>query len=531
MLGPFFAAAMLSPGRHAVFRQTACLNAVLVAGLAFAAAHGRLAGDTLGSLLLVLGLVEGAALVGWRLTQLPKSQALEFLLTSPVQPRRLFLAEAAVGVGRFALAWLAGLPPLVALVRAGVVGWDELLPLGLMPFVWGVVAGLGLTAWVYEPPAVRRAGELVSLFGVLLYLAVGVVAAENLPVWLANLPEWLGKLLYDGVLFVHTMNPFGVVRYWFQPDRAEWLAWQRFHQLTLAAVGFAALAGVRGAFRLRGHYHDRHHRPRRADRPDQAALIGDAPLRWWAVRRVMEYSGRVNLWLAGGFCLVYAAFTAAGDSWPSWMGRLVFQLFDGWGGPPAVATAMAVMATVPAAFQFGLWDATVPDRCRRLELLLLTELGPLDYWRASLRAAWVRGRGYLLAAAFLWLALGLSGQNTWAEVVAAATGAGVLWWWAFAVGFRAFATGRQTSGLASLLVLGLPLALFGVVQAGWGAFAGLVPPGLAYAPLAGGFGWSWAVGLVLLGGSAWWLTAVGLARCDADLRAWYDAHQGAKAVS
>lgn len=531
MLRPFFTAAMRSPGRQAVFRQTACLNALLVAGLAFGAAHGRLSGETLGYLLLVLGLVEGAALIGWRLTQLPKSPALEFLLTSPVQPRRLFLAEAVVGVGRFALAWLGGLPPLIGLVYAGVVGWAELLPLGLMPFVWGVVAGLGLTAWVYEPPAVRRVGELVSLLGVQLYLVVGVVAAENLPVWLANLPEWLGKLVYDAVLFFHTMNPFGVVRYWFQSDRAEWLAWERFDRLTLAALGFAILAGARGACRLRGHYHDRHHRPRRADRPDQAALIGDAPLRWWAVRRVMEYSGRVNLWLAGGFCLVYAAYLVAGVHWPTWMGRLVFQLFDGWGGPPAVACAMAVMATVPAAFQFGLWDATIPERCRRLELLLLTNLEPLDYWRASLRAAWVRGRGYLLAAVFLWVALGISGRHTWAEVCAAAVGAGVLWGWAFAVGFRAFATGRQSSGLATLLVLGLPLALFGMIQAGFGRYTGLVPPGLTYAPLAGGFGWPWAVGLVLIGGMAWRLTVVGLGRCDADLRAWYDAHQGTKAVS
>ena len=529
MLRPFFAAAMLSPGRHLVFRQTACLNAILVAGLAFAAAHGKLSGETLGYLLLVLGLVEGAALIGWRLTQLPKSQALEFLLTSPVQPRRLFLAEAAVGAGRFGLAWLAGLPPLVGLVYAGVIGWDELRPLGLMPLLWGVVAGLGLTAWVYEPPAVRKAGELASLFGVLLYLTVGVVAAENLPVWLANLPDWLGSALFDGVMFLHTMSPFGVMRYWFQPDRAEWLAVQRFDRLNLAAAGFAVLAGVRGSFRLRGHYHDRHYRPLSGSRPDQSALIGDAPLSWWAVRRVMEYSGRVNLWLAGGFCLVYGLFIAAGDHWPAWMGKLVFQMFEGWGGPATVAASMAVMATVPAAFQFGLWDATVPARCQRLELLLLTDLEPRDYWRASLRASWVRGRGYLVAAAFLWLALGVSGRNSWAEVLAAAVGGLVLWGWAFAVGFRAFATGHQTSGVSSLLVLGLPLVLFGVVQAGYGWLGGLVPTGLAYAPLAGGFGWPWALGLLLVGAWAWRLTAVGLGRCDADLRRWYDAHQGMKA--
>jgi hypothetical protein len=445
-----------------------------------------------------------------------------------VQPRRLFLAEACVGVGRFALAWLAGLPPLVGLVFAGVVGWAELLPLGLMPLVWGVVAGLGLTAWVYEPPAVRRVGEVVSLGGVLVYLVVGVVAAENLPVWLASLPDWLGKALYDGVTFLHTMNPFGVVRYWFDPDRAEWLARQRFDRLTAAALLFAGLAGLRGAFRLRGHFHDRHYRPLRGDRPDQVALIGDAPLSWWAVRRVMEYSGRVNLWLAGGFCLVYAAYIVAGDQWPAWMGRLVFQMFEGWGGPATVGVAMAVMATVPAAFQFGFWDATVPDRCARLELLLLTGLEPADYWRASLRASWVRGRGYLLAAGFMWLALGLSGRNAWAEVAAAAVGGLVLWAFAFAVGFRAFATGNQTSGLASLLVLGVPMGLFALVQTGNGFLAGLLPPGLAYAPVAGGFGWPWAAGLVLAGGAAWRLTRVGLSRGDADLRAWYDANQGAK---
>ena len=47
---------------------------------------------------------------GWRLTQIPKSQALEFLLVSPLRPRRLFLAEALVGLTRLALVTLSGLP-------------------------------------------------------------------------------------------------------------------------------------------------------------------------------------------------------------------------------------------------------------------------------------------------------------------------------------------------------------------------------------------------------------------------------------
>ena len=39
----------------------------------------------------------------------------------------------------------------------------------------------------------------------------------------------------------------------------------------------------------------------------------------------MEYSGRVNIWLAGGFGLLYAAYLLAGDHWPPWMGRVVFD--------------------------------------------------------------------------------------------------------------------------------------------------------------------------------------------------------------
>src|SRR5205085_6754448 len=125
------------------------------------------------------------------------------------------------------------------------------------------------------------------------------------------------------------------------------------------------------------------------------------------------------------------------------------QLFEDWGGAPMIATALVVMAAVPAAFQYGLWDPTPQDRVRRLELLLLTELGGRDYWHASLAAAWSRGRGYLFASVVLWAALGLSGRNAWGDVLAAAAGGATLWAFSFAVGFRAFAAGNQSSGLAS----------------------------------------------------------------------------------
>jgi hypothetical protein len=225
---------------------------------------------------------------------------------------------------------------------------------------------------------------------------------------------------------------------------------------------------------------------------------------------------------------LYAAFLVAGDHWPAWMGRLVFLLFEGWGGAPVVAAAMCVMAAVPAAFQYGLWDPTVPDRCKRLELLLLTELTGRDYWHASLAAAWRRGRGYFLIAVVLWLALALSGRVTWYQAVAAAAGGAALWWFSFAVGFRAFSTGRQAGGVASLLTLGLPLLLFALLRAGWGMLAAFVPTAACYLPLRDGLTWTWAAGFAVTAATAAGLTRRGLARCEPELRAWYDANQGRK---
>ena len=483
-----------------------------------------------GYLLLTLGIVEGAALVGWRLTQLPKSQALEFLLTSPIQPRRLFLAELLVGVGRFALVWLAGLPLIAGLALAGVVAPADLWPLAVMPFLFGLFAGVVLTTWIYEPKAVRRAGELVALVGVLGYLIVGVVAAENLLLWLRALPEWLGSFLFDAVKLAHNYNPFGVVRNWFDPDLAPQIVDSQFLLVNAVAVALTLLAALRAAGRMVGHFHDRHYAPIDSSRADQSRYIADRPLSWWAVRRVMEYSGRVNLYLAGGFALVYAAYIVAGDGWPAWMGRLVFQLFESWGGAPALATGLAVMATVPAVFQYGLWDSSAADRVQRLELLLLTDLDGGDYWHASLKASWTRGRGYLFAAGVLWLALGVSGRAEWVNVLAAVAGAAVAWCFAFALGFRLFAGGRQTSSAASFYVLGVPMILLATYQFGATALAPLTPPGLAFVPLKSGPDLMWCAAMTLYG-----IGTVGLARhalgsCVANLRAWTSANYGAKAT-
>ena len=109
------------------------------------------------------------------------------------------------------------------------------------------------------------------------------------------------------------------------------------------------------ASRLQGHFRDRHYSPAQDVSGQHRKAVGDRPLSWWAVKRVSEYSGRVNLWLAGGFAVLYAAYTVAGEAWPSWLGRQVFVTFDQMGGVPTLATALVVLAAVPAAFQYGLW--------------------------------------------------------------------------------------------------------------------------------------------------------------------------------
>src|SRR4051812_41481041 len=100
------------------------------------------------------------------------------------------------------------------------------------------------------------------------------------------------------------------------------------------------------------------------------------------------------------------------------MGRRIFQMCDTVGGAAALASALVVLAAVPAAFQYGLWDSSVQDRCRRLELLLLTSLRPRDYWDAAAAAAWVRGRAYFFVALLLWGAALMGGRLRLSEAVA-----------------------------------------------------------------------------------------------------------------
>jgi hypothetical protein len=208
------------------------------------------------------------------------------------------------------------------------------------------------------------------------------------------------------------------------------------------------------------------------------------------------------------------------------MGQTVFHIFERMGGAPALVTGLVVLAAVPAAFQYGLWDSTAMDRCRRLELLLLTELAGVDYWHASLSAAWRRGRGYMMIAGVLVLAMLVSGRVSATQAAAAAAAATLLWSFAFTVGFATFSSGRQANGLGTFLTLGMPLLAVGLVQTGVPALATLVPPGTLYTMLTTTPTLGWLPGPMLVGLISLWAARRALGRCEIQLRAWYDRNQG-----
>jgi hypothetical protein len=532
MLAPFFALAAQSQSRQRTFRNLVVAHVVLLSSAACAFAwfgSGPKPLASLGHVALVAGIVEGAALVGWRLAQLPKSQALEFLLVSPLRPRRVVLAEALVGLGWLALVTLSGFPVLCWAASVGYLDPPDVPALLVVPFTWGALTGLGLTVWAYEPLVVRRWGERLIFLLIVVYLVVGVLAGEHLKSWLQVFSDDAERWVVNSFLAFHRYNPFALLYRFLRSEEGP--PWEAMTGLqagaTIVAIGFL----LRAMGRLQGHFHDLHYQPAEASSRKPRKAIGDRPLSWWAVKRVMNYSGRINLWLIGGFGIVYALYAVAGDQWPAWLGRRVFELCDGFCGLSGLASALVVLAAVPAAFQYGLWDANTQNRCRRLELLLLTRLEARDYWDAAAAAAWGRGRGYFAVAGMLWLAAAFSGRADVIHVAAAAAVGVLLWSLYFALGFRAFAAGIQTNGLGMFLTLGLPLAAFVLARVGFDHLSDLVPPGCVYGAGAGTLNWS-----VVAGAALFALVTLGVARqalthCDRDLRRWYDRHHGRKVMS
>jgi hypothetical protein len=528
MLTTLLQTAARSPSRHRFVRTVAAAWLFLVGGLTLASAANPARVGPSAQLLLVGGIVAGATVIGWRLTQAPKGQSLEFLFVSPVRPSGLLLAEAAACVVQFT-AVIASAAPLVAWwVWMGLVEPLDLIPLLFAPWLWGLVTGFGLTVWAYEPPGVRQVGEWLGALGILTYLIIGVFAGEKLLVWAAALPGGFRDALVATYVGFHRWNPFAVQQAWFESAVHPAVAFERMTLVSAAAAACVLAMVARAAWRLKGHFDDRHYRPLDSGRPADLAGIGDRPLAWWAVRRVMEYSGRLNLYLAAGFGLVYACFIIAGDSWPEWMGRGAFVIVERMGGVASLTTGLVILAAVPAAFQYGLWDSNTPDRLRRLELLLLTRLDGRDYWDAAVAAAWRRGRGYLAVAAVLWLAACWSGRAPLTALLFATAASVLVWGLYFVIGFRAYAGGNQSGGVASLLVLGAPLVTYLALQRGWVALAAFTPPGWVFLPLTGVSIMLASAPALTLGLFALRSSRTSIEACEDSLRRWYDANHGCR---
>jgi hypothetical protein len=528
MISAFFTVAARAPGRQSALRQAVVTHLMVLTGMAWLL-HGRLcAPSLLGHVLLVAGIAEGAVLLGWRLTQLPKSQALEFLLVSSLQPWRVGLAEILVGMTRLALVTLAGVPVLIVLVADGALEFPDIAPLLIMPLTWGAITGVGLAAWAFEPLTVRRWAERIAMALVLFYLVIGLVAGEHLKDWLAEMPADVARWFLNGFVAFHRYNPFAVMEFWFKEELV--VTAERALGLEVGALILGVLLVARSASRLKAHFHELHYFPMTDLSQKRRVPVGERPLSWWAVKRVRQFSGRINLWLAGVFGVGYALHTVAAPVWPSWLGQRAFEFFNYVGGIPLLATGLVILAAVPAAFQYGLWDSNAQDRCRRLELLLLTDLEARDYWRAAAAAAWQRGRGYFAVAVLLWAAAALAGQVGLAAAIAALAAAVVLWGLYFSLGFRAFARGLQATRLGLLLTVGLPLLAFSLHRAGWHVLARWLPPGSVHGAAAGSLPVEWLAGPLLGGCTALLLARSVLVHCDDQLRQWYDQNHGRKVV-
>ncbi|MFL5242722.1 MAG: hypothetical protein ACJ8FY_11495 [Gemmataceae bacterium] len=532
MLIPFFALAAQSPSRQSTFRRTVIAHVVVLAAASLIMLNRprpQEGAPLFGTVALIMGIVEGATLLGWRLTQLPKSQALEFLLVSPLRPSRFFLVEALVGMARLALVTLSGLPFYAWLASKGFVDPLDLAPLLIMPWTWGAITGVGLTVWAYEPVTVRRWGERLLIGLVVFYLLVGVLAGENLKAWLAWLPEEGQRFFFNAFLAFHRFNPFQLMAAWMQYDIAMTL--QPVCWLQVCAVAILILLLARSASRLQNHFHELHYVPQIDPSGLRRPPMSERPLSWWSTRRVMRYSGRINFWLIGGFGVFYSLYTVAGPYWPSWLGKAVFVICDNFGGLSGLAAALVVLATVPAAFQYGLWDSNAQDRCRRLELLLLTPLCSVDYWDAAAAAAVRRGRGYFAVAVMLWVAAWASGQAEAAQIAGAAAAGVLIWGLYFALGFRAFSRGMQANGLGMILTLGLPLLAYAIYKADWPYVAALIPPASVQLVLNRPPTWAWALGPLLAGAVGLGISRYSLSRCDRELRRWYEGHHGSKVMA
>jgi hypothetical protein len=528
MLFPFLVQAAVSPTRQRSFRLVLTIHLGLLLGALWLLPHTESQRvPFLGPILILAGIVEGAVLVGWRLSQLPKSRALEFLLASPLRSSGVFLGEAATAAGRLALVTLSGLPVLALFSGLGHLGAGDVVVLIAMPFTWGTLTGLAFIVWAYEPPGVRRFGEAIALLMIVLYLAVGVLAGEHLKEWLSAVSPHLTDATLDVLGMAGRYNPFALSYAWLD-DGAAWVGRPMLVWVEGAALIVCLLMLARAACRFKAHFRELHYQPLIDRRGQGRGGVTDRPLTWWAVRRVAKFSGRINLWLACGVGSTYALFIVAGDAWPGWLGRNTFEVFDRLGGIPAWTTVLILLSAVPAAFQYGLWDSNAHDRCRKLELFLLTDLDGNDYWHASLRAAFRRGLGYFIVAIMLLLAGWAAGRLNPQRVFATAAAGVILWTGYFALGYLAFARGQEAARWGARITIGLPILAFVLDKAGLFGLVNLLPPGSVFHACTADPDLFWCAACIALGLAGILIGLSARSSCLQGLQLWYERHHGRK---
>ena len=101
-----------------------------------------------------------------------------------------------------------------------------------------------------------------------------------------TLPSNLGQVFLISFEAFHRYNPFAVIEYWLSPETLKkgnmLIAQDRMVVLEIGAAVAMILLLARAAFRLKGHFHERHYRPAVDKSRGQQKLNDDRPLSWWA---------------------------------------------------------------------------------------------------------------------------------------------------------------------------------------------------------------------------------------------------------